>query len=321
MALSSRVFLVAFLLVMSGICSLKANGFTDQLRAQDANSDFISWAETNQIQSPGDAWDKLQHPEWMLQLVYLWSTKGADSTGVTVRKLDESNLRLFAVDCAERVLPLFQRAYPNDRRPWLAIKTARLYANGKATKEELDTAYTNAVAASTDAYDASSATNAEAKEDIANSQADARAAEVADAASNGDTDYEALAHSESNGAFISSTEATAIFLAATAVVASAYIAFNPNATYTVPTSEPAAFYNNDPSARYIAAATEAATYAEDVYSMEDAANYARQPIDNPNAPAVATVNTADTERAWQADRLRLYFPNPFEPYIPLPPNQ
>ena len=60
MTRSSRVFLVAVLLVMGGVCSLKANAFIDQLKAQDANPDFVVWAETNQIQSPGDAWEKLQ---------------------------------------------------------------------------------------------------------------------------------------------------------------------------------------------------------------------------------------------------------------------
>jgi len=45
--------------------------------------------------------------------------------------------RLFACDCAERVLPLFEKEYPEDKRPRKAIKVARLFAEGKATTQEL----------------------------------------------------------------------------------------------------------------------------------------------------------------------------------------
>ncbi len=38
--------------------------------------------------------------------------------------------RLFAADCAERVLPIFERKRPGDDRPRLAIQAARDYANG-----------------------------------------------------------------------------------------------------------------------------------------------------------------------------------------------
>ena len=39
--------------------------------------------------------------------------------------------RLFAADCAERVLPLFEAQCPGDDRPRLAIQAARAYANGE----------------------------------------------------------------------------------------------------------------------------------------------------------------------------------------------
>jgi hypothetical protein len=51
-------------------------------------------------------------------------------------KLDDRKLRLFACDCAERMLPLFENAYPNDKRPRKAIDVARLFAEGKATDKE-----------------------------------------------------------------------------------------------------------------------------------------------------------------------------------------
>lgn len=45
--------------------------------------------------------------------------------------------RLFACDCAERVLPIYERECPGDNRPRRAVDVARLYAEGKATDEEL----------------------------------------------------------------------------------------------------------------------------------------------------------------------------------------
>ena len=65
----------------------------------------------------------------------------------TIRHIEtwnERNLRLFACDCAERVLHVVQAAMPADRRPRLAIETARRFANGEATRTELDAARTAA---------------------------------------------------------------------------------------------------------------------------------------------------------------------------------
>jgi hypothetical protein len=49
--------------------------------------------------------------------------------------------RLFACDCAERVLPLFERRYPEDGRPRATINIARRYAKGEATTEEMAAAW------------------------------------------------------------------------------------------------------------------------------------------------------------------------------------
>ena len=60
-----------------------------------------------------------------------------------IRKLDawtERTARMFACDCAERVLPIYERDYPGDARPRTAIEVARRYADGNATQEELDAA-------------------------------------------------------------------------------------------------------------------------------------------------------------------------------------
>ena len=49
----------------------------------------------------------------------------------------DREIRLFTCDCAEMVLPLFEKRYPNDQRPRMAIEVSRMYANGNATDGEL----------------------------------------------------------------------------------------------------------------------------------------------------------------------------------------
>jgi len=53
----------------------------------------------------------------------------------------DRQIRLFACDCAERVLPLYEKEYTDDKTPRQAIETARRYADGKATTEELEVAW------------------------------------------------------------------------------------------------------------------------------------------------------------------------------------
>ncbi len=65
--------------------------------------------------------------------------------------------RLFAADCAERVLPIFEAVYPDDARPRVAVETARRFAVGAATRRELDAALTAAAAARAAAWPASTA--------------------------------------------------------------------------------------------------------------------------------------------------------------------
>jgi len=67
-----------------------------------------------------------------------------------VRRIEVWNdrvARLFACDCAEHVLPLFEENRPGDDRPRTAIAVARRYADGKATREELAAARDAACAA------------------------------------------------------------------------------------------------------------------------------------------------------------------------------
>ncbi len=51
-----------------------------------------------------------------------------------------AELRLFASDCAERVLYLYEREFPGDDRPRRAIQTAREHARGRVSAAELRSA-------------------------------------------------------------------------------------------------------------------------------------------------------------------------------------
>jgi hypothetical protein len=63
-----------------------------------------------------------------------------DKLKVAIRALSDKNHRLFAADCAEHVLPIYEKHYPDDSRPRRAIEMARRFARGEATKEELEIA-------------------------------------------------------------------------------------------------------------------------------------------------------------------------------------
>ena len=94
-----------------------------------------------------DGWEKL--------LTYLGKTE-ADDEPLSIRTILDSNgvedaiwalraveghnreIRLFAADCAESVLHIYEDAHPNDDRPRKAIEAARRYANGEISEEELE---------------------------------------------------------------------------------------------------------------------------------------------------------------------------------------
>lgn len=67
--------------------------------------------------------------------------------------------RLFACDCAEHVLLLFERIFPHDDRPRTAIATARAYAHGQVAAVVLAEAEARAEAAVWEVSDAASIRN------------------------------------------------------------------------------------------------------------------------------------------------------------------
>jgi hypothetical protein len=46
-----------------------------------------------------------------------------------VKKIDHKTLAIWAIDCAERVMPYFEGKYPGDRRPRQAIETLQAWIN------------------------------------------------------------------------------------------------------------------------------------------------------------------------------------------------
>ena len=90
-----------------------------------------------------------QLPQWLGATIWVAEGRGEHikesdkhvfSQARLLYKVDAWNgrtARIFACDCAERVLPIFEREYPNEKAPRNAIETARRFADGKATSDEL----------------------------------------------------------------------------------------------------------------------------------------------------------------------------------------
>ncbi|PKL61709.1 MAG: hypothetical protein CVV31_10040 [Methanomicrobiales archaeon HGW-Methanomicrobiales-2] len=73
-------------------------------------------------------------------------------------KQDQTTMAAWAADCAERVLPLFERAYPEDDRPRNAIETCRAWVRtGMFTMAGIRGASLAAHAAARDAEEGSAA--------------------------------------------------------------------------------------------------------------------------------------------------------------------
>ncbi len=102
----------------------------NRLRELDACEDALAWAETQP--DAQTAWDACQDPQWMVWLL------GAVQA-------DERKRRLFAADCAESVLHLAEERHREVCAH--AIATARAFANGEATQDQLAAAEASARAA------------------------------------------------------------------------------------------------------------------------------------------------------------------------------
>lgn len=109
-----------------------------------------------------DGWKKLlnhlnktEADDEVLELCTILESNGLDDTIWAFRAVEgkDKEIRLFAADCAELVLPIFEKQYPDDDRPIKAIQASRDYANGLISSGEL-------AAAGAAAWDASAAAGA-----------------------------------------------------------------------------------------------------------------------------------------------------------------
>lgn len=84
-----------------------------------------------------------------LELTYILETLGIADAIWALRSLEGKGkeIRLFAADCAESVLHIFEKEHPDDDRPRKAILAARDYANGFISSQELKAARDAAVGA------------------------------------------------------------------------------------------------------------------------------------------------------------------------------
>ena len=100
--------------------------------------------------------------DWINETVYLVEIRGKkiirdDKIVVQQARLikqmawNETTARLFACDCARRVLSIYEKDRPDDARPRVAIETAERFARGEATREEMAAAWAAAGAAAWDA--------------------------------------------------------------------------------------------------------------------------------------------------------------------------
>ena len=119
-----------------------------------------------------------------LELTYILETLGITDAIWSLRSLKgkDKEIRLFAADCAESVLHIFEKEHPNDDRPRKAIRAARDYANGLISSQELKAARDAAWDAAWDAWGAARAAawaaawDAKAARDAANAAGAAGAA-------------------------------------------------------------------------------------------------------------------------------------------------
>jgi hypothetical protein len=134
----------------------------------------------------GDGWTKLlrhlgktKADDEPLPLLTILESNGIDDALWCLRALPEEYepaCQMLACDFAEAVLPIFERDRPDDDRPRNAIETARRYARGEATREELAAAGATAgAAARAAAWDAAGAAASDAASDAAGAAAGAAA--------------------------------------------------------------------------------------------------------------------------------------------------
>lgn len=123
-----------------------------------------SWQKALKLLGKTKADDEPLSFEWILENLglddALWGLRAVSEENETER---DRLARMFACDCAERVLVCWYKHYPKDHRPKEAICVTRKFAQGEASQEELDAAWAAARDARAAAWDAAMAATAAAR--------------------------------------------------------------------------------------------------------------------------------------------------------------
>ena len=98
-----------------------------QLRAC---GEAVEWAKN--YDSFASAWKECERGDWML---WLCGTKEGKKGWPS-----QEEIVLVECDCAELVLPIYEKQYPNDSRIRDCIETTRQWAKGEATEAEREAA-------------------------------------------------------------------------------------------------------------------------------------------------------------------------------------
>jgi hypothetical protein len=128
--------------------SQKLESLLDSLGACE---EAVVWTRGKSLE---EAWTNCERADWMLWLC----GRMVGREGWPTRE----QIGLAACLCAESVLPLFEKKYPNDDRPRKAIEAARAWAQSGGEIEEVRKARRAAAAADADALWAAAAADADA---------------------------------------------------------------------------------------------------------------------------------------------------------------
>lgn len=134
----------------------------------------VTWNRILEFRPCGQRLNEVEKPYGWLKAINYWRPKDLDEE-VSIPMVLESNgldnavwalcafkkdyereWWMFKADIAELVLPIFEERYPDNKAPRKAIEGARLFADGKISKEELksraDAAACVAVSSADEAY-------------------------------------------------------------------------------------------------------------------------------------------------------------------------
>ena len=146
------------------------------LQSKDACSPSYRWVVENKLIG-------LEHPEFIAKLME--NNRFSDANWLITKLFDKMQSVKYAIFAAEQVLDIYEKKYPDDDRPRLAIEAAKKYLknpNAKTAKTADARAAADAAYAAADAAYAAYAAYARAADARAAYAAAARAAYAADAA-------------------------------------------------------------------------------------------------------------------------------------------